>query len=100
MIIAPGAALNTLSDPGTPTAGCSKVNQRADRYALPFDAANFLECGNAGTNYSNPGSSNWTNDRVIAITAADVMDAIAGSGGGPAATAGGARAAGLVPAIP
>lgn len=80
LIIAPGAALNTMNDPATPAAPCAKVNQFvANRYTAPLNPANFLECGNvSGPQYANPGSSQWSNDRVIAITAAEVMDAIAG----------------------
>lgn len=79
VIIAPGKPINTLSDSGTPTAGCSKVNQQVNtRNTASLVAANFLECGNAtGTAYANPGTSQWTNDRAIAITATEWADAIA-----------------------
>jgi hypothetical protein len=78
--IQPGVPLNTTSDAGTPAAPCGKVNQFvAGRNTAPLVAANFLECGNTSGNYANPGTSQWTNDRVIAITATEVMDAIAGA---------------------
>jgi hypothetical protein len=78
VIIAPGAALNTLSDPGTPPAPCARVNQLPDRYAVPYAVAKFLECGNsAGTDYTTIGTAPWSNDRTISITASEVMDAIA-----------------------
>lgn len=79
VIIAPGPAVNTLSEPGTPAAGCSKVNQQTNRYAVPLVAARFLECGNATGSYTTAGISPWSNDRTISITANEVMDAIAGA---------------------
>lgn len=78
LIIAPGRPLNTLADPGTPTAGCAKVNQQvATRNTATLAIANFLECGNASGAYASLGSSQWSNDRVIAVTAAEWADAIA-----------------------
>ena len=82
LLIAPGPALNTLSDPVTPPAGCSKVNQQiATRNTASLNPSNFLECGNdsGSANYAVPGPSEWTNDRVIAITATEWAQAIAGS---------------------
>ena len=82
LLIAPGPALNTLSDPAAPPAGCSKVNQQVGtRNTASLNPANFLECGNdTGTaSYAIPGPSEWTNDRVLAITAAEWAQAIAGS---------------------
>ncbi|HEX2648569.1 MAG TPA: hypothetical protein VHN19_01370 [Burkholderiales bacterium] len=84
VIIAPGAGLNTTGEPGTPSGTCSgfaKVNQLiSTRNAVPLIAANFLECGDAtGANYTTIGTSPWSNDRTISITAAEVMDAIAGA---------------------
>ncbi len=80
LIIAPGRALNTLSDPAAPPAGCPKVNQQVlNRYVAPLNPANFLECGNASGSYENRGTSPWTNDRVVSITAADWQDAITGA---------------------
>jgi hypothetical protein len=77
LIIAPGRAMNTLSA-GAPPAGCANVNQQvATRNTASLDLANFLECGNATGSYVNLGSSQWTNDRVISITAAEWADAIA-----------------------
>lgn len=77
LVIAPGRALNTLSA-GTPPAGCANVNQQvATRNTASLNLANFLECGNATGSYVNLGTSQWTNDRVISITAAEWADAIA-----------------------
>ena len=77
LIIAPGKALNTAADSGTPPAGCAKVGQTANRYIPPLDPAKFFECGNATGAYENLGKSPWTNDRVIAITQAEWAGAIA-----------------------
>lgn len=79
VIIAPGAPLNTQGEPGTPVAPCAKVNQMgAGRNTAPLATANFLECGNTSGSYSTTATSPWSNDRVIVITAAEVMEAIAG----------------------
>jgi hypothetical protein len=81
LIIAPGRPINTASEPGPPPAACPAVgNQHINRYATPFDPAKFLECGrgNAVTNHTLVTPSPWTNDRAIAITAAEVMEAISG----------------------
>jgi hypothetical protein len=79
VIIAPGVALNTMSQPGTPPSPCVKVNQLADRYTVPYVVGSFLECGNSsGANYAL-GAAPWSNDRTISITAREVMDAIAGA---------------------
>jgi hypothetical protein len=79
LLIAPGPPLNTASDPATPPAGCSKVNQQVStRNTASLNPQNFLECGNDAGNNSILGNSQWTNDRVIAITAAEWADAIAG----------------------
>ena len=75
MIIAPGVPLSTT---GTPPAGCTAQNQLvATRNAATLNPANFLECGVATGSIASPGDSTWTNDRVIAITAAEWADAIA-----------------------
>lgn len=80
VIIAPGRALNTQSEPGTPAAPCARVDQQANRYAVPYVVTNFLECGNGdGSDYTTIGTAPWSNDRTISITAAEVMDAIAGA---------------------
>ncbi len=81
VIIAPGRPLNTLADGGTLPGWCAaKVNQyAAGRTTAPIDPANFLECGNATGSYRNPGSSQWSNDRAITITAAEWAVAIAGA---------------------
>jgi hypothetical protein len=79
MIIAPGRPLNTASTAGTPPAGCIKQSQMvATRNSATLSAANFLECGVATGSIAAPGDSTWTNDRVIAITAAEWIAAIAG----------------------
>jgi hypothetical protein len=83
VIIAPGAGLNTTGA-GTPSGSCNgfaTVNQlTSTRNSVPLVAANYLECGNAtGANYTTIGTSPWSNDRTISITAAEVMDAIAGA---------------------
>ncbi len=79
LILAPGSPLNTAADPGAPPAGCNKLNQQvAARNAAPLDPDNFLECGTATGTLTSPGDPRWTNDRVIAITAAEWADAIAG----------------------
>jgi hypothetical protein len=84
LIVAPGRAVDTSADPGTPPAACARVNQRStNRYstASVLDPTKFLECGNATGAYGNPGNmtnwSAWSNDRVIAITAQEWADAIA-----------------------
>jgi hypothetical protein len=83
LIVAPGAPVNTLAEPGAPAAGCVKVNQNvAGRNTAPLAPANFLECANSAVTtpgaYQKVTTSPWSNDRVIVITAAEVMDAIAG----------------------
>lgn len=76
LIIAPGAPLNTTSA-GTPPSGCSSVNQRSsNRNQAPLNTANFFECGNASGNYAHLGVSDWTNDRVIALTTAEWIAAL------------------------
>ena len=78
LIIAPGAPLSTASLGGTPPAGCSAVNQpSATRNQAPLDAARFLECGNESSSFQHLGLSDWTNDRVIAVTQAEWVAALA-----------------------
>lgn len=79
LIIAPGVAINSLNEPGAAPAGCSKVDQQASRYASPLTAAKFFECGNATGSYITVGSAPWSNDRAIAITAGELMNAISGA---------------------
>lgn len=77
----PNAAVALIIAPGhpLPVGGCNTVNQQvATRNTAPLVPGNFLECGNVTGNYANPGTSPWTNDRVLAITAAEWADAIAG----------------------
>ncbi len=82
MIIAPGVPLNTSADPGTPSAGCNKLNQfSATRNTGTLDPANFLECGIATGSIASPGDPAWTNDRVIAVTAEEWADAVAAAVG-------------------
>lgn len=79
MIIAPGRPQNTASMASTPPAGCTKQNQMvAARNSASLNAANFIECGVATGSVTIPGDTTWTNDRVIAITAEEWADAIAG----------------------
>ncbi len=81
LIIAPGPALNNLAQSGTPTSPCVKQNQATNRYTTPYSLANFAECFNTSSSpasFVTTASSTWFNDRVITITANDVMDAIAG----------------------
>lgn len=78
LIIAPGRPLNTGSLAGTPPAGCTKQDQIVvTRNVAPLNAANFIECGVASGSLSTPGDQTWTNDRAIAITAAEWADAVA-----------------------
>ena len=79
LIIAPGRALNTIATAGTPPAGCSTVNQQSNRYANPLDTAKFIECGDFTTgSVLVAGTSPWSNNRAIAVTAAEWMDAVSG----------------------
>lgn len=81
LIIAPGAPLDTLLVPESPPSGCARRNQSALRYPRPFtafDPAQFLDCGNATGFFSSLGSGRWFNDRVMVVSAAELMDAIAG----------------------
>jgi hypothetical protein len=78
LLIAPGPALNTQSDPAAPPAGCRKVDQQiGTRNTAALDPGNFLECGNETGDNASTGPSKWTNDTVIAITAGDWSRAIA-----------------------
>lgn len=78
MIIAPGRPLNTLPVSGAPPAGCTQQNQLvATRNTATLNPANFIECGITTGSLTAPGNATWTNDRVIAITAAEWADAIA-----------------------
>jgi hypothetical protein len=78
LIIAPGAALNSQLDADTPPAGCTRRNQGGNRGTAPLNALDFVECGNATGSYVTAGTSKWLNDRVLAVTAAEWADAIAG----------------------
>ncbi len=81
LIIAPGAAIDSLLDPEVPPPGCTRTNQSTARYPVPFvsfDPQQFLECGNVTASYVSTGNSRWINDRAIALTAAELMAAIGG----------------------
>ena len=81
LLIAPGAALDSLLDPDAPPPGCTRTNQSALRYPVPFvafDPGKFLECGNVTGSYVSSGDSKWINDRALAVTAAEIMQAISG----------------------
>lgn len=81
LIVAPGAAIDSLLDPDAPPPGCTRKNQSALRHPVPFvtfDPGSFLECGNVTGNYVSSGDSKWINDRALAVTAVDLMESIAG----------------------
>jgi hypothetical protein len=85
LIIAPGAAVNTLAEPAAPPAACPRVNQQPRPLAAPFDPVRFLECGRDAVpppgfepKYNRFNAGPWTNDRIIVVTAAEVLEAIAG----------------------
>lgn len=79
LIVAPGPALNTAQEPDTPPAGCAKRNQGGNRQAATLNPLDFLECGNATGSYETAGNTKWFNDRAIAITASEWINAIAGA---------------------
>jgi len=82
--MAPGKAINSTSETGTAPSGCAAVGQARSSTGTP-SIANYLECGNESGSYksvvgsTDNANSQWSNDRAIAITAAEVMDAIAGA---------------------
>lgn len=79
MIIAPGIALNTTSASGTPSSPCTKRDQSAGRSASPLNASDFVECGNSTlTAFESFRNDTWGNDRVIAISATEMLRAIEG----------------------
>src|SRR5579859_3026128 len=88
VIIAPGPPLNT-TQAGTPPSGCTAVNQQVATRNSSLAVANFLECGNATGSYVSVGATSfdttrnvmveWSNDRTVSITAAEVMAAIEGA---------------------
>jgi hypothetical protein len=73
VILAPGRALK--SDP------CTGFVQTIDRYVPKpqLEPKKFFECGNATGAYTNPGTATNTNDRVLAITKAEWINAISGA---------------------
>lgn len=81
LLIAPGAPIDTMLDPLPPPPGCARSSQSTLRYPVPFsgfDPRQFLECGNANGSYVSAGDPKWLNDRVLPLTADDLMAAIAG----------------------
>lgn len=77
MLVAPGAAMNAQA--GTTPAGtaCSARNQARSAAAGTMNAADYLECFNAGTlQFSSNGPATSFNDQVVTITAAELMPAI------------------------
>ena len=80
LIIAPGAALNTLSNSGTAPSPCVKRDQSAGRNVAPLNASDYVECGNATLSaFVSSRNDTWGNDRVISITATEMLSAIEGA---------------------
>lgn len=79
LIIAPGAALNNASATGSAPSPCTKRNQITGRNVSPLNALDFVECGNATmTAFESSRNDAWGNDRLIAITATEMLSAIEG----------------------
>ena len=80
MIIAPGAALNTVSSSDSAPSPCVKRNQSTGRNSSPLNASDFVECGNATlTAFVSSRNDTWGNDRAVAITATEMLIAIEGA---------------------
>ncbi len=80
LIIAPGAALNSLSSTSTAPSPCTKRAQSAGRIASTLNAADFLECGNATlSSFTTSRSDGWGNDRAVMITSSELLSAIEGA---------------------
>ncbi len=80
VIIAPGAALNTVSVAGSAPSPCSKRDQSSGRSTAPLNSSDFVECGNATMGaFASSRNDTWGNDRVISITANDMLSAIEGA---------------------
>ena len=79
VIIAPGAALNTASSTASAPSPCVKRNQSVGRNSSPLNSSDFVECGNATLSaFVSSRNDTWGNDRVIAITATEMLKAIEG----------------------
>ena len=80
LIIAPGVALNTVSNSGTAPSPCAKRDQITGRNVSPLNSSDFVECGNATlAAFVSSRNDTWGNDRVISITAAEMLSAIEGA---------------------
>jgi hypothetical protein len=79
VIIAPGEALNIASSTASAPSPCVKRNQSAGRTASSLNSSDFVECGNATlTAFVSSRNDTWGNDRVVAITATEMLKAIEG----------------------
>ncbi len=80
VIIAPGAALNNASSTSSAPAPCVKRDQAAGRSGTPLNASDFVECGNATmADFVSSRNDSWGNDRVVTITATEMLKAIEGA---------------------
>jgi len=80
VIIAPGVALNTASASASAPSPCVKRDQSTGRSSSPLNPSDFIECWNATPIvFASSRSDTWGNDRVISITAAEVLSAIEGA---------------------
>jgi hypothetical protein len=80
MIISPGRPLNTASSSDTAPSPCVKRDQSTGRVTSPLNASDFVECGNATlTAFVSSRNDSWGNDRVLSITAAEMLKAIEGA---------------------
>jgi hypothetical protein len=81
VIVAPGAPLDSASSSSTAPSPCVKRDQTPGRGTLvgTLVASDFVECGNSTmAAFVSTRNDSWGNDRVIAITAAEMMAAIEG----------------------
>ena len=80
VIIAPGTGLNTASSTSSAPSPCVKRDQSKGRSSTPLNSNDFVECGNANmAAFVSSRNDTWGNDRVIAITTAEMLDAIEGA---------------------
>lgn len=80
LIIAPGVALNSLSNPSTAPSPCVKRNQLSGRNVSPLNSSDFVECGNASlAAFASSRNDVWGNDRVVTISALEMIKAIEGA---------------------
>lgn len=80
VIIAPGAALNTASSTSSAPSPCVKRNQSSGRSSTPLNSSDFVECGNATLSaFVSSRNDSWGNDRVVSITATEMLKAIEGA---------------------